>query len=174
MQGIRLLPFLCKTHSTLCGFQGFIQFIPQPQDFAFGGKADRQGAQERLLEAAERWLLPALDLPGGPGERRPLELLLVHGLPQRAADFVRLARRFDPALTSEQVFQASRNAWAIYSLQVLLGRPVALGLLSRVDGTADKDWIESARYEIDLAGERIPATASLRAPYDPAAVRVRG
>ena len=54
-----------------------------------------------------------------------------------------------------------------------LGRPVALGLVSKASGAADKRWIESGTWEIDLAGERFPATASLRPPYDPAGQRVR-
>jgi len=54
-----------------------------------------------------------------------------------------------------------------------LGRPVALGLVSSRKGAADKAWIESGRWEIDLAGARLPAAASLRAPYDPDGRRVR-
>jgi glycine cleavage system aminomethyltransferase T/glycine/D-amino acid oxidase-like deaminating enzyme len=54
-----------------------------------------------------------------------------------------------------------------------VGRPVALGVVSRTDGPADKAWIESGRYEIDLAGSRFPAAVSLKAPYDPASLRVK-
>jgi len=54
-----------------------------------------------------------------------------------------------------------------------LGRPVALGLASRPDGPADKAWLETGRWEVDLAGERLPAAVSLRAPYDPAGARAR-
>jgi len=54
-----------------------------------------------------------------------------------------------------------------------LGRPVALGLVSRRKGSATKAWLESGRWEIDLAGTRLPAAASLRAPYDPTSQRVR-
>jgi glycine cleavage system aminomethyltransferase T len=54
-----------------------------------------------------------------------------------------------------------------------LGRPVALGVVSRTDGPADKAWIESGRYEVDLAGSRFPAAVSLKAPYDPASLRVK-
>jgi 4-methylaminobutanoate oxidase (formaldehyde-forming) len=54
-----------------------------------------------------------------------------------------------------------------------IGKPVALGIVSRADGAADKAWIESGRYEIDLAGERYAAQVSLRAPYDPDGVRVK-
>ena len=54
-----------------------------------------------------------------------------------------------------------------------LGRPVALGVVSRTDGPADRAWIESATWQIDLAGERRAALVSLRGPYDPAGERVR-
>jgi 4-methylaminobutanoate oxidase (formaldehyde-forming) len=54
-----------------------------------------------------------------------------------------------------------------------VGKPVALGLVSRGDGPADKAWIGTGRYEVDLAGERLAADVSLRAPYDPAGVRVK-
>jgi len=54
-----------------------------------------------------------------------------------------------------------------------LGRPVALGLVSKARGPTNKGWIESGTWEIDLAGERLPAAASLRPPYDPAGHRVR-
>jgi 4-methylaminobutanoate oxidase (formaldehyde-forming) len=53
-----------------------------------------------------------------------------------------------------------------------LGRPVGLGLVTRSDGgVADAEWIEGARYEIDLAGERLSARVSLKAPIDSAATR---
>jgi 4-methylaminobutanoate oxidase (formaldehyde-forming) len=54
-----------------------------------------------------------------------------------------------------------------------IGKPVALGLVARIDGAADRAWIEGGQYEIDLAGERYPATVSLKAPYDPDSRRVR-
>jgi 4-methylaminobutanoate oxidase (formaldehyde-forming) len=53
-----------------------------------------------------------------------------------------------------------------------LGKPVALGLVSRSDGgVVDADWIGSGRYEIDLAGERFAAAVSVAAPLDSKSVR---
>ncbi|MBA2547970.1 MAG: FAD-dependent oxidoreductase [Burkholderiaceae bacterium] len=54
-----------------------------------------------------------------------------------------------------------------------IGKPVALGLITRTDGIADRAWIESGQYEIDLAGERYAATVSLRAPYDADSRRIK-
>ena len=54
-----------------------------------------------------------------------------------------------------------------------IGKPVALGVVTRRDGPADRPWIESGSYQIDLAGERFAATLSLKAPYDPDSRRVK-
>ncbi|MFN7571420.1 MAG: FAD-dependent oxidoreductase [Betaproteobacteria bacterium] len=54
-----------------------------------------------------------------------------------------------------------------------LGKPVALGLIARADGLADKAWIEAGRYAVDLAGEKFAAAVSLKAPYDPDGGRMR-
>jgi len=35
------------------------------------------------------------------------------------------------------------------------------------------DWIAGGAWEIDVAGERYPATASLRPMYDPENARIR-
>lgn len=53
-----------------------------------------------------------------------------------------------------------------------LGRAVGLGYVSHPDGVTP-DFIKSGRYEIEVACERFPATASLRPLYDPKAERVR-
>jgi 4-methylaminobutanoate oxidase (formaldehyde-forming) len=53
-----------------------------------------------------------------------------------------------------------------------LGRSVGMGYLENAGGVAD-DFAESGSYEIELAAERLPATASLKPFYDPASTRVR-
>jgi glycine cleavage system aminomethyltransferase T/glycine/D-amino acid oxidase-like deaminating enzyme len=52
-----------------------------------------------------------------------------------------------------------------------LGRPVALGFVSNPNGPADKAWIESGAWTIDLAGERFAANVTLKAPLDAATIR---
>lgn len=49
-----------------------------------------------------------------------------------------------------------------------LGAIVALGYV-KTDGD-----ISSRRFELDIAGDRVPVRASLKAPYDPAGARLKG
>ncbi len=51
-------------------------------------------------------------------------------------------------------------------------RALAMGYLEHADGVT-KDWLEAGRFEIEVAGEPIAATASLRSFYDPRKERVR-
>src|SRR5205807_5705352 len=54
-----------------------------------------------------------------------------------------------------------------------VGGIVALGYAATGGVRVDDAWL-AARFEIDIAGERVPARASLRAPYDPAGARLKG
>ncbi len=54
-----------------------------------------------------------------------------------------------------------------------LGRGVAMGYVRESAGV-DARYIAEGRFALDLGGERVPARASLAAPYDPEGVRVRG
>ena len=51
--------------------------------------------------------------------------------------------------------------------------PVGLGHVRREEGV-DTDYLVSGRYELDVAGTRIPAEIALRALYDPTGARMRG
>jgi 4-methylaminobutanoate oxidase (formaldehyde-forming) len=52
---------------------------------------------------------------------------------------------------------------------------VGLGYARRDDGQAiDAAWLESAKFEIDLAGVRLAAKVGLKAAYDPAGARIKG
>ena len=53
------------------------------------------------------------------------------------------------------------------------GCPVAMGYINHPDGVADTAYLTSGRYEIDVAGELLPATVHLKAPYDPRSERVK-
>ena len=54
-----------------------------------------------------------------------------------------------------------------------LGAAIGLGYVPCAPGESAKDMLASD-YEIDFAGERVPAQASLKPLYDPGAERVRG
>ena len=53
-----------------------------------------------------------------------------------------------------------------------LGGAMGMGFVENEDG-ATTDFINSGTYEIDIAGVRYPAKASLRPMYDPKGIRVR-
>jgi 4-methylaminobutanoate oxidase (formaldehyde-forming) len=53
-----------------------------------------------------------------------------------------------------------------------LGGSVGLGYVKNEEGVS-KDFIEAGRFEIDVAGVRIPARASLSALYDPRGERLK-
>jgi len=53
-----------------------------------------------------------------------------------------------------------------------IGRPVCLAWINDEAGV-DADYIRAGSYEIDVAGERFPATPHLRPPWDPAGTRMR-
>jgi 4-methylaminobutanoate oxidase (formaldehyde-forming) len=53
-----------------------------------------------------------------------------------------------------------------------LGAAIALGYVNHPDGV-DAEFVNSGRYEIEVACERFPARASLRPLYDPKAERIR-
>lgn len=54
-----------------------------------------------------------------------------------------------------------------------LGAAVGMGYLEHEGGVTDA-FVASGHFEIDVAGQRIPAVAALRPLYDPANERVRG
>ncbi len=51
-------------------------------------------------------------------------------------------------------------------------RCLAMGYLEHPEGVT-RDWLDTGAFEIEVAGERIPATPSIRSFYDPANERVR-
>src|SRR5262249_32286202 len=53
-----------------------------------------------------------------------------------------------------------------------LGRSVGLGYVTHVEGVTDA-FVATGRWEIEIAGDRVPALAQLTPPYDPKSLRVR-
>ncbi|MBU7440327.1 GcvT family protein [Paraburkholderia fungorum] len=54
-----------------------------------------------------------------------------------------------------------------------LGCPVAMGYINNPDGVADAAYLNGGQYMIDVAGDLLPATVHLKAPYDPRSERVK-
>jgi hypothetical protein len=48
-----------------------------------------------------------------------------------------------------------------------------MGYVNNPDGAANTPYLTSGRYAIDVAGEWLPATLHLKAPYDPRSERVK-
>lgn len=53
-----------------------------------------------------------------------------------------------------------------------LGRAIGLGYVGHEEGVG-ADFVNSGRYEIEVACERIPALVTLKPPYDPGSTRIR-
>jgi len=66
------------------------------------------------------------------------------------------------------VGQVTSAAWG-----ATVGGSVGLGYVADPAGTTSADWVRSGSYTVDVGGDRFPATVGLRAPYDPAGLRVR-
>ncbi|MEO8106938.1 MAG: FAD-dependent oxidoreductase [Actinomycetes bacterium] len=54
-----------------------------------------------------------------------------------------------------------------------VGAPLAMGYVQNPRGSADADFVLLGQYELEVACERIPASASLRPWYDPAGERTK-
>jgi 4-methylaminobutanoate oxidase (formaldehyde-forming) len=54
-----------------------------------------------------------------------------------------------------------------------LGQSLGMGYITNGNGIADAAYINAGNYEIEVAGQRIPATASLQPFYDPKSSRVK-
>jgi 4-methylaminobutanoate oxidase (formaldehyde-forming) len=55
-----------------------------------------------------------------------------------------------------------------------LGGAVGLAMVDAGGEPVDAAWIESGRWEVDIAGKTYPAIASLKPLYDPQMLRVKG
>ena len=54
-----------------------------------------------------------------------------------------------------------------------IGKPLALGYVANGGAPVHSDFVSTGVFEVEVAGERIPATASLRPLYDPGNRRVK-
>jgi hypothetical protein len=84
-------------------------------------EAGRLATRDRLFQAFEAMGRSSLGL-----NHTHLELFRSSGFMEAAANFVPEARRFDPQLQGQDIYQASRNAMLMHSLQMLMDQPVRL------------------------------------------------
>ena len=77
-------------------------------------------------------------------------------------------------LHDEPIYRDGKSAGWVTSggFGYTLGRAVGLGYV-HADVDITHEWMESARFEVEIATERFEATASLRPFYDPEGERVR-
>jgi 4-methylaminobutanoate oxidase (formaldehyde-forming) len=53
-----------------------------------------------------------------------------------------------------------------------IGSCLGMGYVENFEGVS-KEWVESENFEIEVAGERFPARASLKGFYDPTNLRIK-
>jgi 4-methylaminobutanoate oxidase (formaldehyde-forming) len=54
-----------------------------------------------------------------------------------------------------------------------VGTSLGMGYVENPDGIVDAAFLEAGRFEVEVAGERMPAQVTLRPFYDPANSRVK-
>lgn len=116
----------------------------------------------------------AWDKPGGFLGRDSLARVRERGLRRRlvhlrAPECTQLLHGGEPVRRDGQV--VGRVTSAAYGHTV--DAPLGLGYLIREDGPVDTDFLGSGRFEVEVAGEIVPAVVSLRACYDPSGARLR-
>jgi hypothetical protein len=129
-------------------------------------KAGRATVRDRIAAAFVEFAKPALGL-----DDCHIALLLDNGFAQMGGQLGRYARRFDPAVSSEDLFQACRNAWVACGLQSLFGQAMtvtpsifAYSMLypysdnylddASVDSAAKRSF--SGRFRNRLSGRDVP------------------
>ncbi len=127
----------------------------------------QEAARSKLTAAFIDFAVQALDL-----EERHLDIVLHHGFLDAVLDFARQARRYDPSVSGEDIYQAGRNVWTMNLIQFLLGQPVRLtpsifafsmlypysdNYLDDPAVSAETKLAFNRRFYMRLLGERIAA-----------------
>lgn len=81
--------------------------------------AAQEELQERLQDNAIAFIQDAFGF-----EDHLIHFLKSSGLLQAAQTFARMARQFDPSISGEDIYQASRNVMSMNFIQLLMNRPV--------------------------------------------------
>ena len=94
----------------------FLECVQSEMHHPPASRAERKAMHARLTEALTTFGRTALRLEDG-----HVSLLLEGGLSDVGTHLARQARRFDPAVSVADIFQATRNAWTACGLQLLFG-----------------------------------------------------
>lgn len=89
-----------------------LKHIPQSTD-------ERRAWEERMRPGLYDFAQTALHL-----EQRHLDFIEASGMLEASLEFARMARRFDPQISGEDIYQAGRNVMTANFMQLLLGLPV--------------------------------------------------
>ena len=124
-----------------------------------------------LLEAGLGFTA-AWNKPGGFVGREALLRQREAGLSRRLVQFL-LAAPEQVLFHDEPIWRDGARVGRVTSAMHghTLGAPVALGWVA-ADVPVTPDFVRAGRYEIEIAGVRVPATASLAPLYDPANARI--
>jgi 4-methylaminobutanoate oxidase (formaldehyde-forming) len=128
---------------------------------------------ETPLEAGLGFVV-AMDKPGGFIGREALVAQKTEGLRKRLVQFRlhdndQLLYHNEPIWRDDVIVGSITSGMYGHHVDASLG----MGYITRADTVADRDWVLSGEYEIEVAGERVGATASLEPFYDPKSTRPR-
>jgi len=131
------------------------------------------GDEDTPLEAGLGFAV-ALDKPGGFTGRDALLRQKEDGIPRRRLvqfkleDDQKLLYHEEPIYRDGELIGSITSGMYGHRIEASLG----MGYLRAADGVT-KDFIEAGSYEIDVAAERVPASAQLAPFYDPKMARVK-
>lgn len=82
---------------------------------------ERQAVQEKVAAILVDFAKEALGINDS-----LVETIRSYGFAEIAVEFDAMAHHFDPAVSDEDIFQASRNVWSMNLMQLLLGQPIQM------------------------------------------------
>jgi 4-methylaminobutanoate oxidase (formaldehyde-forming) len=115
----------------------------------------------------------AWNKPGGFIGREALERQKDEGVRRRLVNF-KLSADQPLLYHNEPILRDGRIVGRITSGMFghTIGRPLGLGYARNADGVASPEWVRAGTYELEIAGKRFPAEASLQPYYDPTGAHI--
>ena len=104
--------------------KSLLRFLEQVDTMLSTPPRSRDEAQARQVRLAAAFRPLAEEALGFTAEQ--LDLLPSQAFSEVSEEFVRMARSFDSKLSTDDIYQAGRNAWTAHGLQWLLKLPVEL------------------------------------------------